>query len=211
MSTNGIAFYYVTGPVHCFARIPLVGAGPNVGPDDLLGAGTPQFLGHTLDSPEPSYEPKWKPVFSSLSGEVIPDDKVYEGQEVRVILELSRFNGSLIEQLLATPSLGRDGVAQGSESYLAIGSLLQRNGKGFELWLRNGFYGTANAAAYPDMTIGKYFLCCNLVGQTPKSLSRDTTKVSLMIEANWVTSTKGFSRTCFTSDPKYFKTLPDPN
>jgi hypothetical protein len=212
MATNGIAYYYVTGPVHCYARIPLICAGPSVGPKKLLNAGVPVFLGHNESSPKPEFTPKWKGAFSSLGGEAIPDDKVYLGQEVRIILELSRFNETLINYLMATPTLGRTGNPPGSESYLDIGSLLQRNGKSFELWLRNGFYGTRNSAAYPDMTIGKYFLCCNMAGITPANLTRDTSKVSLMIEANWVTDTaNGFSRTCFTSDPAYFASLPAPN
>lgn len=212
MSTNGTAYYYVTGPVNLFVRACTPGGGPLVGPAALkANALVPTFLGHTLESPKPTYTPAWKPVFSSWTGEVIPDDKVYQGQDVKIVLPLARWNNTLLQLLNATPRLGRGGSVAGTESFLDVGLLLQRNGVSFELWLRNAFYGTANAAAYPDLEIGKYFNCCNLVGMTPDRMTRDTSQVQLMIEANWTQSFTTGVRTCFTSDPSYFSNLPDAN
>jgi hypothetical protein len=212
LATNGTAYYYVTGPVNLYVRALTPGAGPYVSPVAMKSSGVvPTFMGHTLDSPLPTYEPKWTPVFSSWTGDVIPDDKVYKGQDVKIVLPLARWNNTLMQLINSTPQLGRTGLAAGTENFLSIGTLLQRNGVSFELWMRNAFYGTANAAAYPDLEIGKYFNCCNLVGVSPEKLTRDTEKITLMIEANWVQNASTGVRTCFTSDPTYFASLPDAN
>lgn len=204
----GQAFYYVTGPVDCYVRIPTVGAGPFVTPTQLRSSGgTPTFLGHTQKTPEPTYEPKYKPVFSSQGGEAVPADKVYMGTDVKVVLNLQRFDWDVLQALLAAPRYGR-GTDPGTETYLDVGALLQRNGLGVELWLRNAFYGTVNAAAYPDMPIGTYFVCCNLAAVYPQNLTRDAANVQLLFEANWVQIAPSGNRVCFTSDPDYFATLP---
>ncbi len=144
---------------------------------------------------------------------MIPDDKLYMGQDVKVVLPLARASMTTLEKLLATPRLGRNvaGVGtypMGTESYLDIGSLLQRNGMSFELWLVNGFYNTPNALAYPDLDIGRYFVCCNLAGFTPDRQGRDTEQAQLMIEANWVQAWPTGPRVCYSKDPAYFENLP---
>lgn len=199
------AYLYVHGPVGLYIRIPKVGAGPKVGPTALSGLAT--FLGHCEKSPEPNYDQKWKPVFTSQSGEVIPADKIYLGTEVKIILPLARWDYDVTQALLAAPRHGR-GSPPGTETYLDRGVLLQRNGVSFELWLRNEFAGTVNAAAYPDMPIGTYFPCCNLAAHYPKNLARDAGMLQLMIEANWVQGYPAGSSVCFTSDPAFFKQLP---
>lgn len=201
------AQFYVTGNVDIYVRIPAVGAGPFVSPSALRAAGTPTFLGHTDKSPEPTYDPKWKPVFTSQGGEAIPLEKVYMGTEVKVAMNLQRFDYDVVQALLAAPRFGRNTPA-GTESYLDIGALLQRNGLGVELWLKNAFYGTVNAAAYPDMPIGTYFVCTNLAATYPQNLTRDAANVQLLFEANWVQLAPNGNRVCFTSDPAFFTSLP---
>jgi hypothetical protein len=204
------AFFYAHGPVAAFVRAAKVGAGPFVGPDHLLADNTPAyFLGHCEKSPEPAHEQKWKPVFSSQTGEVIPADKLYMGTEVKVILPLARFDYDVIQGLLAAPRMGRVSPP-GTETYLDVGSMLQRNGLSFELWLRNEFAGTVNAAAYPNLPVGMYFLCCNIAGVYPANLGRDAAQCQLLIEANWVQAAGGAgSRLCYSQNPTYFKNLPD--
>lgn len=204
----GQAYYVVTGPVGVFVRIPAVGAGPFVSPTALLSnSAVPTFLGHTLKTPEPTYEPKWIPVFSSQSGDVIPADKVYKGTEVKIALNLQRFDYDVIQALLAAPRYGRVSPP-GTESYLDVGALLQRNGLSIELWLKNEFAGTVNAAAYPNLPIGTYFVCTNVAGIYPENLTRDAENVQLLFEANWVQLAPNGNRVCFSQDPTYFASLP---
>lgn len=207
----GTAYYYATGPVNCFVRVPTIGAGPFVPPLKLLkDSAKPTFLGHTQKTPNPSHEPKYKPVFSSQSGEAIPAEKVYLGQEVKIILPLARFDYDVVQALLATPRYGRV-TAPGTETYLDRGTLLQRNGLGIELWMRNHFAGTVNAAAYPNLPIGMYFLCCNVAGIYPDNLTRDTENIQLLFEANWVQLSPNGNNVCYTQEPEFFSILPDPN
>lgn len=205
----GTAYFYVNGPVAAFVRIPGTGAGPFVGPAALKSApGQPTFLGHCDKAPQQSEEIRWKPCFSSQTGEVIPADKLYMGQEIRIILPLARFDYDVVQLLRAAPRHGR-GTAPGTETYLDIGALLQRNGLSFELWLKHEFAGTINASAYPNLPPGMYFLCCNIAGIYPTNPGRDTTLMQLMIEANWVQAHGGGGvRVCYSQDPSYFSGLP---
>ncbi len=205
------AYFYVHGEVHCYVRVPAVGAGPFLGPATLMKNSTaPSFLGHTEKSPTPQYTPQYKPVFAAASGEMVPADKLYMGQDVRVTLPLQRFSYNVVQAMLATPRHGRVN-GPGAETYLDIGTLLQRNGLSFELWLRNAFYGTVNASAYPDLPIGTYFPCCNVAGVFPANLCRDAAKVELLIEANWVQAGgSAGGRVCYSQDPTYFASLPAP-
>lgn len=205
---RNVAAYYVHGPVSAFIRIPKVGAGPYVGPSELLADKTPAlFLGHTQKTPQPTHEYKWKPVISSRTGEEMPDDKLYMGQDIKVVLPLQRFDYDVIQLLLAAPRHGR-ATAPGTETYLDIGSLLQRNGLSFELWLVNEFAGTVNSAAYPNLPIGTYFLCCNIGGIFPDNLGRDAAMCQLLIEANWVQGGPTAPRVCYSNNPVFFQNLP---
>ena len=143
MSVN----FVVSGPVACYVGFPSIGAGPFVGPQQLKGV-KPLFLGHCEKTPKLTEEMKWKPVFSSQTGEVIPADKLYMGQEIRIVLPLARFDYNVIQLLRASPRHGR-GTPPGTETYLDVGALLQRNGLSFCLWLKHEFSGTINASAYP--------------------------------------------------------------
>ena len=208
MRPMSTAYYYCTGPVSCYIRIPTVGAGPYVGPNTLRrDPAKPTFLGHCDKTPKATYEPKYKPVFSSQSGEVIPADKLYMGQEVKIVLPLQRFDHDVVRALKATPRYGRTSLP-GTETYLDVGSLLQRNGLGIELWLRNEFYNTVNSAAYPNLPIGTYFLCCNLAGIFPDNMARDAEMCQLLFEANWVEAWPAGSRVCYSEDPSLFTSLP---
>lgn len=203
------AYFYVTGPVAAYIKVPTVGAGPFRGPNQVLtDKGPTLFLGHTLKSPEPSMEPKWQPAFSSQTGAVIPADKIYQGQEVKVVLQLQRYDADAIRLLEASPRYGRVSPP-GSETYLDIGAMLQRNGLGMCLWLVNEFYGSVNAAAYPDMEIGKFFVCTNVAGIYKGGQGRENEFVQLLLECNWVQAAGGGgTRVCWTTDPAYFKNLP---
>lgn len=204
----GTAYFYAHGPVAAYIGIPKVGVGPFVGPTQAMSGLKPTFLGHCEKTPKMSEEAKWKPVFSSQTGEVIPADKLYMGQEIKIILPLARFDYDVIQLLRAAPRHGR-GTPPGTESYLDVGAMLQRNGLSFILFLRNEFAGTINAAAYPNLPSGIAFWCCNIAGIYPDNLGRDTAMAQLMIEPNWVQAHGGGgARVCYSQDAAYFKSLP---
>lgn len=203
------AYYYVTGPVHIYVRIPTTGAGPQRLPNVAAGSGTIFTLGHCEDSPEPDFVPHYLPVKSSLAGPALPDDEIQAGGEVKVELLLSRFNLTLVNRLKQMARHGRD-QPPGFESFLDRGRLLLAQGDSFELWLANAFYGTPNAAAYPDLSPGYYFPACRLAGTLPRNLSRDAKKVHLSVEPKSVRLGVAGGFMTYSQDPKWFKILPPP-
>lgn len=205
---SNIAYFYVTGNVDIYCRIPKRGAGPFVGPADLAKDTNPiWFVGHTEKYPQPSYQNAWKPVFSSQMGEVLPADKIAMGQEVKITLPLQRFDYDVLQLLKAFPRAGRV-TAPGTMTYLDIGALLQRNGLGVEFWLKNAFHGTVNQQAYPDLPIGTYFLCCDIAGVILDKEGRDATMATIMFNANWVQGFPTGPLLCYSQDPIWFKNLP---
>jgi hypothetical protein len=209
VAKQNTAYFYVHGEADLFWRAPKVGAGPSVGPNELLKDPTPvQFLGHTEKSPQPAYENTYKPVFSSRTGEVIPADKIFMGQDVKVAMKLQRFDYDAITALKAAPRYGRV-TAPGTLTRLDVGLLHQRNGQGLELWIRHAFFGSLNSAAYPDLPVGTYFCNVDVAGTYPDNLNRDAAFVQVLFNANWVETPTG-SLLCYTQDPAYFKNLPDP-
>jgi hypothetical protein len=129
------------------------------------------------------------------------------GQDVKVTLPLQRFDYDAVQALKAFPGYSRTSLP-GTMSYLDIGSLLLRNGKSFELWIKNGFWGTANQAAYPDLPPGTYFLACNVAGIVGDNKGRDAELITVMIEANWVQAHPVGPLLCYSQDPAYFRNLP---
>jgi len=207
MAQQNLAYYYVTGPVHVYARIPNVGAGPYNAPSALRG--TIYFLGHTTDSPEPDFVPQKIPVMSSLSGPLVPDDHVQVGGKYHVAMELARFNITLLKALKQFARQGRLMTA-GTESFLDRGRLILANGDTFELWLRNAFYGTPNAAAYPDLDIGYYFPACVYEELLPRNLSQKNQLAHLSVEPQSVRQGVTGGYVTYSQDPAYFANLPDP-
>ncbi len=200
------AFYNVAGPVHIYVRVPVRGAGPFVGQPSK---GPILMLGHCEDAPEPDFVPQYIPVMSSLAGPKVPDDEIFVGGEYQVQLNMSRFSYSVLQLILACPMYGR-GALPGSETFLDRGRLVLANADSFELWLRNAFYGTPDAVAYPDMPIGYYYRACRSLGTYPRKLSRDATRAMVGIKPLSVRQgvTGGFIT--YSQDPRYFADLPLP-
>lgn len=202
-----LAYYYVSGPVHIYCRIPSVGAGP-ARPINGLG-GQIFFLGHCKVAPEPASQPQYIPAMSALAGPVIPDDEIYAGQKTELNLEMTRFNFTLLNALASYPMYGR-GAPPGIETYLDRGRLVQAQGDSYELWVVNSFYGTPNANAYPDLPIGYYYPCVRTHENSPKNQSRDATIGMLHCTPLSVRQgiTGGFIT--YLQDPQYFLNLPLP-
>lgn len=115
---------------------------------------------HPVNNPEFS----WADVHNDLAGEMLPLDQQYEGQIESIILELNRFNWSVSNWLESAPGSGLAGGNEtpGFESALSRGSYLLQNGGFFRMWLQYSYFGTVNAAAYPDMPPGIFYPYCRL-------------------------------------------------
>jgi len=207
VTIENLAYYYVTGPVHVYVRFPTKGVGPWWPPSKLRGKIF--FLGHAKEAPEPDFIPKYIPVHSSLAGPEQEDDAIQMGGEYALNIEFTRFNWEVMRAVKQFARYGR-GLPAGQESYLDRGRLILQQGDAYEVWLYNSFYGTVNAAAYPDMPPGYYYPGMRTAGVLPRDLSRDVTKgnvhftpmsVRIGVTGGWAT---------YFQDPAYFQGLPDP-
>lgn len=207
-SADMSAYYYVTGPVHIYMR-PARGFAWTGQPSitNIL----PLFVGNTESSPEPSFEPQYKPVFSSLSGEMVADEQVFLGTNTKVVLDLARFSMPVVNMMLNAPAYGGDAGTwtrgPGHETYLARGSLMMAQGLYYELWLHNTFYNTVNARAYPNISPGYHFYACRTVGFYPTRMTRDTKKIRIMVEAQPRRDTIAGDTLTFDKSPASFACL----
>lgn len=209
MSSRNTAYFYVHGESALYFRVSRFGAGPRVSPSALLSEKSPCYIvGYAEKTPEPAYENNYKPVFSSRTGEFIPADEIFQGQQIQLAIKLNKFDYDALTVLKAAPRYGRSTPA-GTLTRFDIGMMNQRNGGSFELWLRHAFAGTVNALAYPNLPIGTYFPCCKVLGQYPNNLNRDAAFVQVVFQANWVELTNG-NMVAYTQDPAFFRQLPPP-
>lgn len=205
----GQPFYYVAGPVHIYVRCGNPGFNHDTDPTSRRYASGVQMLGHTVADPKPDFIAKYLDVFSSLSGPVIPDDKIFAGQECKLDLELARFDFTTLLQLENYPTFaGAGGV--GREAWDARGRLAIAQGDNYEVWLRNAFFGTPNAAAYPNLPIGYYFYACTTDSILPRNLSRDATKAQLAVQPLGLRLGITGGVVYYSCDPLDFDFLPAP-
>lgn len=207
MTVQNLAYYYVAGPAHVYIRVGTVGVGPYMPPANV--AGTIFFLGHCESSPEPDFDPQYAPVHSSLAGPAVPDDELQMGGETGLTLKLSRFNITQVKKIQQYSRHGR-GLVQGSEDFLSRGRLMLAQGDTFEIWIRNHFYGTANAAAYPDLPIGYYFPAVRPVKVSPRNISRETKIANLVLRPLSARIGVIGDFVTYSQDPAVFAGLPDP-
>lgn len=209
----GVAGLKVAGPVHLYYRAGIYPV-PSVGPNGInsgSGAGA-TYLGTCEFVPEPQFKPAWKPIFNAISGDLIPMDRMYMGQDGLIAMNLNRFDYDAAIQLLNTPRLSGAPELVGTDTWLDRGSLMVSNALSFELWLQFQFYGTPNALAYPDMPAGYYFYCCQLMDHTPKNLGLADEQLFLVAQAQNVYAPLPGDRyhSMYTILPQYFSGLPNP-
>lgn len=212
MADSNRTYLYSTGPNYIYVRFPPVGAGPYV-PADGLQSGTIYFLGTAEQKVEEDLQAQWLPAFNSIAGRMVPFDKNYQGELGQISLLLNKFSHTVVQLLQRFPNNGRVAgadVAPGRETYLSRGRFLQANGDGFELWRANGFFGTLNAGAYPDLPPGRYFPCCQTVRIFEADDGLPDEKVLLLIEPQNVYNAVDGSFYLYSEDPAKFVGLPNP-
>ncbi len=140
---------YCTGPVLIYVQ--------------PAGFGSPQFFGTAERFPQQQITPEWEPVYNDMSGQRLPLDILYEGEEAYVTADVTRWNERLMASMMARPSgLG----TRGRNVFGDIGSIMVLEGFAFPLWLRFPYSAKAvfqNAANGP-MPDGFHFLAAHLKG-----------------------------------------------
>ena len=202
--------FHCTGPIEIVVRVAKpFGPGPVIFPDSLSGATLD--LGTCEQHPINQGEALWEDVPNDLGGTMIGLDKQFQGSTEIIILDLNRFDYSVMAILENIPTVGRaPSDAPGFTDGLARGSYKQQNGFSFEMWLYYTFFGTRVAAAYPLMPPGIYYPCCSLMQDNiPKQGTKTQTK-RLVVEADWAFFEGSAINPALnefflkTSDPAYF-------
>lgn len=217
MADSNRTYIYSTGPNYIFVRFcsPGNAAGPGpFRPVDALG-GEVFFLGTAETKPEEDLQAQYLPIFNSIGGRMVPFEHSYQGTIGSFAVLLNKFSHTILQRLQQFPSNGRvlggvADIAPGREGHLARGRLLQANGDGFELWRANGFYGTLNAGAYPDLPPGRYYPCCHTVRIFQADEGLPDEKVLLLIEPVNTYYAPDGTFYLYSEDPAKFVGLPNP-
>lgn len=210
MADSNPTFIYSTGPNYIFIRFPIPGAGPYVNPNQL--GGSVFFLGTAEEKPEEDLQAQYLPIFNNIGGKMVPFEKSYQGTIGAFTILLNKFSHTILTLLKRMPSNGRmdAGIGAGRESHLSRGRLVQANGDGFELWRANGFFGSLNANAYPDLPPGRYYPCCHTVRIFDADQGLPDEKALLVIEPQNVYNAADGSFYLYSEDAAKFAGLPNP-
>lgn len=119
---------YVTGPVHHYCVFPY-------NPTQAFYLGTAQI------APKVRIRRALKPVFNDLGGQLLPFERILQGEEAQIITPLNRYNESVYRLISAFPRM--TGI-RGRQGPLDTGVKMQGNGCFFSLILQFPFAGTAN-------------------------------------------------------------------
>lgn len=142
------AFTYVTGPVYQYVVFPYA---PTVA----------QFLGTSEVAPKARLRRGYKPVFNDLGGQLMPLDRIYQGQEAQIVSALNRYDETVYSLIAAAPRNGggvAPQLARGANGFLDIGALVNQNNCYFTYILQFPFAGTVNQPA--NLPAVYRFLAC---------------------------------------------------
>lgn len=138
---------FVAGPCHIY-----------------LGVGVgyaPLYLGTAERSPRILIRPHFADVFNDIMGQMIPYDKVFQGEDGFVLADLTRWNEAVFNAYQARPRLGQRGTLQPGD----LGSLMKTEGLAYPVWLQ---FPYATKPAYATQPYGYHFYAA--IGEGPDEL-----------------------------------------
>jgi hypothetical protein len=195
-------YQYVTGPVLIYAAPHFFDSKgyvpynvPGTSPNNFL------FLGTCERYPQIEVIRNFNPVFNDIGGPMTPFDYEVQGSTKVISLDLNKFNETNLEQLFDLDT----------EDSLTRGSLLNTNRLAMELALVFSFFGTPNAAGYPDLPPGEYYPSTKLLNYYLDPNGTVTRKCRLIIEASPVWSAADRSFFLSDNDSSWFTGLSAPD
>lgn len=157
----------VTGPVHHYVTFP-------------YNPGTAFYLGTAKVAPKVRIQRAYKKVFNDLTGQLLPFERIFQGEEGQIISPINRFNQSVYGLIAAAPRQGLTGsYSPGSHGPLDIGAKVYQNSCFFGLILQFPFAGTANSPSSEGMPVCYYFPVC--VDETDDFTSLGTAEEEIMM------------------------------
>ena len=157
---------YTSGPCPLYAGVGLNGA--------------PVFLGHAERFPRIQIRPRWSDVYCDLSGQSVPYDQVYDGEDAVVTADLTRWNESVYAVMADRAKTNSNFLAitsRGANGFGEIGSLMVTEGLAYNLYVVFPF--AAKAAYSATMPLGYRFQAAFLQGPDDFELGGTARKLRL--------------------------------
>lgn len=153
MATFVDAQPYVTGACHFVIRTREQGPKTSGGG----GSGPAMYLGTSEFSPYIEIDKQYVPLYNDLGGPAVPFDLCYAGKQAFVACDLTRFNIDALTAIQSDPTFDEDELGDALiDGRLDIGSLLDTEGLGIELYLIFPYAGSVSA--YEKLYQGYHFL-----------------------------------------------------
>jgi hypothetical protein len=143
------AVFHVTGPVWHYVVFPYT---PTVA----------EFLGTSEVAPRVRIKRAYKPVMNDIGGQLMPLERIYQGQECQIVTALDRYDEAVYAKIAAAPrsNLGPVAVPRGTNGFYDTGALVQQNSGYFTLILQFPFASTINQPVGNGMPLVYNFPIC---------------------------------------------------
>ncbi len=140
------AMTHVTGPNFVFLNFPTLSS-------------TVFFLGTCQVAPRMRINRAYKPVMNDLGGQLLPFERISQGQEGQLIMQLNRFDQAVYAKLADTPRFNAV-LPRGSDGFLDIGAKVHDNGCYCQVIIQFPFAGTINSPGGDAMPTVYRFVQC---------------------------------------------------
>lgn len=150
-----MAILTTTGPVHLYCS-------PGDPDDGSTTSFTPLYLGTGERAPYVEVTPYYKPLFASITGSETPFDYMWTGEDATIIVDLTRWNEQVYQQIVARPNCKVTGpVVRGKYQPKDVGTVMGAEGLTFDLWLQ---FPYAAKSTYTDCPRGYHFYRSIVIG-----------------------------------------------
>lgn len=129
----------------------------------------------------------YKKVFNDLTGQLIPIERIFQGEEGQVLSPLNRFNQDVYTLISSAPRFGAPNTfPRGSHGPLDIGAKVRENSCYFGLILQLPFAGTVNSPSSEAMPKYYYFPMCVCENDDFEEMGTAAEEILLAITAQQV-------------------------
>ncbi len=192
----------VTGPIHHYVIFPYAPT-------------TAYYLGTAKIAPKVRIQRAYKKVFNDLTGQLLPFERIFQGEEGQIISPINRFNQNIYTLLSSAPRFALPGSSpRGSHGPLDIGAKVRENGCYFSLILQFPFAGSINSPASEAMPPFYYFPTCVCENDDLDEMGTAAEEILLAITAQqafFPSNTSGGGGTWLYSNAVTGVTLPTPD
>ena len=101
--------------------------------DGSTYSNSPLYLGTAEGAPFVDVTPHFTPLYCDISGQGMPHDYLWDGEEATIVADLNRWNEAVFAKYAARPKIGG---TRGVYAAADIGTVMQAEGQTFDFWLQ---------------------------------------------------------------------------